>query len=188
MRRVVLSPRATQRRFRGSAEWLSDALGSDRYGYPPVVVDTVPVRRSWLDYIRTRLLSGKVIKIINSLRHLCEECRDWLPNRLHRMIRVNYKHIISTWCVNNRGITDVLNDTRTRFADPPVLVSDLGPFGNARFNEDTNLIRCQEADHLLTDLTVDLVRESCDQRTAAVLCTLINICKQHTNIRRCGLV
>src|SRR5687768_17739696 len=102
MQRVVQSRRAVQRRFRVLAESLSGALECDRSGYPPVVDDTVPAPRSCLDYIRTCLLGGKVIKIVNSLRHLCEERGNRLPDCLHGMIRVDYKNIIPTWGVHDR--------------------------------------------------------------------------------------
>ena len=99
------------------------------------------------------------------------------------MICVNHKDIIPTRRIHDRRVADVLDYAGTWLADPAVLVRDLRSFRNARFDQDPNLVRCQKADHLLADLTVDLIREGRDQRAAAGLCTLINIRKQHADVR-----
>ena len=48
-----------------------------------------------------------------------------------------------------------------------MLVSDLCPFGHARFDQDPDLVCRQKADHLLTDFLRDLAGICCYQRSTA---------------------
>jgi hypothetical protein len=81
-----------------------------------------------------------------------------------------------------------MNDQGRGIADPAMFVSDLRSLRNTRLDQYPDLIGRQVSDHLLANIAGQFIGERCDQSATTRLGALINIRKQHTDIRGGRLV
>jgi hypothetical protein len=84
-------------------------------------------------------LSGQVIKIVDGVAQVGEEQIGFIEDDLDRVISINGQDKIPARCIHNARIAEVM-DNAIGASDPTVLMGDMGPLREARFDQHADLI------------------------------------------------